>query len=83
MSHSVAIYTQGKMKLGTGTATKDSTTISSFTETAGSIYSQVHDGRNILISPTSGNSRGMTVAARVVTDGGTSITLGLPYPLAD
>ena len=86
MTQTVDVYTTGGIKLGTGTATSGSATISSFTRTANAAYpyDTVGAGRNVLVSPTTGtNATGRAYQTRVVTDGVTSLTLAAVHPVAD
>jgi hypothetical protein len=69
---------KGPIKLGSGTATNASATISSYTSTDAR-----SEGRmNVTVEITSGDSTGSTFRARVITDGGTSLTLSEASPFA-
>lgn len=86
MTQTVNVYTQGKVLLGQGTATSGSATIASFTRTSGNggSYSSVGNGRNVLVSSTTGaNATGRSYMTRCVTDGVTSLTLADKHPFAD
>ena len=61
--------------VGSGTATKDSATISSYTSL--DIISE--DRKRLRITATSGDNAGETFTARCITDGCTSLTLDRPY----
>jgi hypothetical protein len=72
MTVSVGVY-KGVNKLGTGTATNGSATITSFTTASGNV---VGPGRNVQVTITSGsNNVGNTINTRVLVDGVTSLTL--------
>lgn len=77
MSFSVDVY-KGTTKLGSGTATGGSTSITSFTVVTGRV---VTSGRNVQVTATTGNNVGASINTRVITDGGTSLTLkdALPF----
>lgn len=62
-------------KVGSGTATKDSETISSYT----SLNIVSEERKRLRITATSGDNAGETFTARCITDGGTSLTLDRPY----
>ena len=63
------------IKVGSGTATKDSNSISSYTSL--DIISE--ERKRLRITATSGTNAGETFTARCITDGGTSLTLDRPY----
>lgn len=68
MAYNVDVY-KGGIKLGAGSATGGSRTVSSYTGTA------PNSGRNVTVVSTGGNNVGASINTRVVTDGGTSLTL--------
>ena len=68
MAYNVAVY-KGCNRLGTGSMTNGSKSLSSYTGTAPGT------GRNVLITNTSGNHVGHTIKTRIVTDGGSTLTL--------
>lgn len=69
---------KGPINLGAGTATSGSATISSYTSTDAR-----SEGRmNVTVQITSGDSIGSTFRTRVITDGGTSLTLADASPFA-
>ena len=78
MTIAVDIYKNGT-RLGGGTATANSTSITSFTVVTGRV---VGSGRNIQLVPTAGNNIGATMNTRVITDGGTTLTLKDPVPFS-
>lgn len=78
MTIAVDVYKNGT-KLGSGTATAASTSITSFTVTTGLV---VGSGRNVQVTPTAGNNVGATMNTRVITDGGTTLTLKDPVPFS-
>lgn len=78
MTIAVDVYKNGT-KLGSGTATAASATIASFTVVTGRV---VGSGRNVQVTPTAGNNIGATMNTRVITDGGTSLTLSDPVPFS-
>lgn len=59
------------IKIGSGTHTKDSVTISSYT----SLDVVSEERKNVRIAITSSTNAGESYRARVITDGGTSLTL--------
>lgn len=59
------------IKVGSGTHTKDSATISSYTSL--DLVSEAR--KNVTIAITSSTNAGSSYRARVITDGGTSLTL--------
>ncbi len=63
------------IKVGSGTATKDSAEISSYTSL--DIVSEAR--KRLRITATSGTNAGETFTARCIVDGGTSLTLDRPY----
>ena len=69
---------KGPHLLGAGTATNGSATISSYTSNSIKDEARV----NVQIQITSGDSIGSTFRARVITDGGTSLTLSEVSPFA-
>lgn len=71
MAYNVDVYKNG-IKLGSGSMTNGSTTVSSYTANASRVTGS---GRNVQVTCTSGNNVGATVAVQVVTDGGTTLTL--------
>jgi len=84
MSQSVNVYSDGGILFGSGTSTTGSTSITSFTVSAGGPYSIVHAGRNVVVAPTSGtHAKGKSWMTRVVTDGITSLTLAHANPFTD
>ena len=78
MTITVDVY-KSNLKLGSGTATANSRSITSFTVSSGLV---VGPGRNVPVTPTSGNNIGATMATRAITDGGTSLTLKDPVPFS-
>ena len=83
MTISVDIYKSG-IKLGSGTATNASASITSFTSVSGLTfpYAAVHANRNVQLVPTTGNNVGHTMNVRVLVDGTTSLTLADPVPFS-
>lgn len=75
MTVAVDIYKNGT-KLGSGTATAGSTSITSFSAQSGRT---VGSGRNVQITATNGNNVGFTWSTRVVTDGGSTLTTHHPH----
>lgn len=75
MAYNVSVY-KGSTLLGTGSATNGSRSISSYSGTAPG------SGRNVQVTATSGNNIGATVADRVVTDGGSTLTMKEPSPFS-
>lgn len=72
MTVSCKVY-KGANLLGSGTATNNSASITSFTTSGGNV---VGPGRNVQVTITSGsNNVGNTFNTRVLTDGITSLTL--------
>jgi hypothetical protein len=63
------------IKVGSGTHTKDSTTISSYTATGNGLAAGSHGRRRLEVSLTSGSNIGETYVARCVTDNTTSLVL--------
>jgi hypothetical protein len=63
------------IKVGSGTATQDSVTISSYT----SLDIVSEERKRLRITATNGANAGETFTARCITDGGTSLTLDRPY----
>lgn len=59
------------IKIGSGTHTKDSETISSYT----SLDVVSEERKNVTIAITSSTNAGESYRARVITDGGTTLTL--------
>jgi hypothetical protein len=68
VAYNVSVYKNGRL-LGTGSMTNGSKTVSTYSGTA------PISGRNVSITATGGNNTGATINTRVVTDGGTSLTL--------
>lgn len=69
---------KGPIALGSGTATSGSATISSYTSTDAR-----SEGRmNVVVAITSGDNVGASFRTRVITDGGTSLTLAHASPFA-
>lgn len=71
MAYNVDVY-KGGIKLGSGSMTNGSKTVSSYSATASRVTGS---GRNVQITATSGNNIGATVCTGVITDGGTTLTL--------
>lgn len=71
MAYNVDVY-KGGIKLGSGTMANGSATVSSYTATASRVTGS---GRNVEITATGGNNIGATVQTRVITDGGSTLTL--------
>lgn len=69
MAYNCGVY-KGTTLLGTGSITTNS--ITSFTATNNRT---VGSGRNVSVTATSGNNVGATFQTRVLTDGGTTLTL--------
>ena len=69
MAYNASVY-KGNNLLGTGSITTNS--ITSFTAAGGNV---VGSGRNVSVTGTSGNNIGATFNTRVLTDGGTTLTL--------
>lgn len=67
------------IKTGSGTFTTDSASISSYTSL--DIVSEAR--KNVRVTLTSGDDAGETFSARVITDGGTSLTLNKAAGWAD
>lgn len=61
------------IKVGSGTYTQDSATISSYT----SLDLISEERKNVTIALTSSTDAGESYRARVITDGGTSLTLNV------
>ena len=69
---------KGPIALGSGTATSGSATISSYTSTDAR-----SEGRmNVTVAITSSTHEGSSFRTRVLTDGGTSLTLANTSPFA-
>lgn len=68
MAYNIDVYKNG-LKLGSGSATAGSRTISTYTGTA------PVSGRNVTVVSTGGNNVGASINTRVVTDGGATLTL--------
>jgi hypothetical protein len=86
MTHTVTLHTHGKIKLGVGTATQGSATITGFTNTAGNSakYATVNAKRNVLVAPATGSSVSKMWNARVLTDNlAGTIVLTRTHPFAD
>jgi len=73
------VYWKNKIKLGSGTFTTDSASISSYT----SLNVADEARKNVTVSITSGADAGESFRARVITDGGTSLTLSRAAGWAD
>lgn len=71
MAYNVDVY-KGGIKLGSGSATNGSATISSYTA---AVAGNSPAGKNVQVVATSGNNIGASVATRILTDGVTSLTL--------
>lgn len=69
---------KGPVKLGSGTATSGSATISSYTSTG----VKAEDRLNVVVAITSSTHTGSSFRARILTDGGTSLTLSEASPFA-
>ena len=69
---------KGPILLGTGSITNGSTSITSYTST----NARNEERMNVQVTITSSTSIGQTFRARVLTDGGTSLTLDQPNPYA-
>lgn len=78
MTISVDVYKNGT-KLGSGTGTAASTGITSFTVVTGRV---VGSGRNVQVTPTTGNNIGATMNTRIITDGGTTLTMSDKLPFS-
>ena len=76
MSLTVDVY-KGPHKLGTGTATNQSTSITGYSANLGRLLGT---GRNVTLVATSGANIGASWRSRVVTDGGATLTLATPCP---
>lgn len=76
MTITVDFY-KGCQKLGSGTATAASTSVTSY---SANLSRTLNTGRRVNIVPTTGNNQGASWPARVVTDGGATITLDNPCP---
>lgn len=63
------------IKIGSGTATNGSATISSYT----SLNVIDEERKRVRVTATSGANAGETFTARCITDGGTSLTLDRAY----
>ena len=68
MAYNVDVY-KGCIKLGAGSMTNGSRSLSTYSGTA------PVSGRNVQVVATGGNNIGATVATKVVTDGGATLTL--------
>jgi len=83
MAITAAVYRSGIL-MGSGTATAGSVTISSFTVRndglGGDADHTIHGGRNVQVMCTGGVSSNGVFNTRVVTDGGTSLTLADACP---
>lgn len=71
MAYNVDVYKNG-IKLGSGSATNGQFTITSYSATNSRVTGS---GRNVQVTATSGSCVGQTQNARVVTDGGATLTL--------
>lgn len=78
MTYAVDVYKNGQ-KLGSGTATAGSKTISSYTALA---VGNSPAGKNIQVVATAGNNIGAKIDTRVITDGVTSLTLNDAGPFS-
>lgn len=71
MAYNVDVYKNG-IKLGSGSATNGSATISSYTA---AVAGNSPAGKNVQVAATGGNNIGASVSTRILTDGTTSLTL--------
>lgn len=72
MTVTVDVY-KGVQKLGSGTATNASASITAYTA---AVAGNSPAGKNVQVTVTSGsNNVGMTINTRILTDGTTSLTL--------
>lgn len=71
MTYAVDVYKNGR-KLGSGTATAASKTITSYTAL---IAGNSPAGKNVQVVSTGGNNIGAKIDTRVIVDGVTSLTL--------
>ncbi len=78
MTITVDVY-KGVNKLGSGTATAASASITSVTLVN---ERTIGPGRNVQIVPTTGNNIGAILNTRVITDGVTTLTLKDPVPFS-
>lgn len=76
MTISVSFY-KGCNLLGSGTATAASASVTSYSANLSRVLGT---GRRVNIVPTTGNNQGASWPARVVTDGGATVTLDNPCP---
>ena len=79
MAHNVSVY-KGCNRLGTGTMTNGSATVSSYT--AG-VAGNSPAGKNVSVTITSGSAAGSTMWTRILVDGTTTLTLKDPDPFTD
>lgn len=78
MTVAVDVYKNG-LKLGSGTATAGSTSITSY---SANLSRTLGSGRNVQITPTAGNNVGATMDTRIVTDGGATLTMSDKLPFS-
>jgi len=79
MAHNVSVY-KGCNRLGTGTMTNGSATVSSYTaDVAGNSPA----GKNVSVTMTGGSNTGQTMWTRILTDNTTSLTLKDASPFND
>jgi hypothetical protein len=71
MTYAVDVY-KGGIKLGGGTATAASATVSSYTA---AVAGNSPAGKNVTVVATAGNNIGASINTRILTDGTTSLTL--------
>lgn len=71
MTYAVDVYKNG-IKLGSGTATAASATISSYTA---AVAGNSPAGKNVQVVATAGNNVGAKIDTRILVDGTTSLTL--------
>ncbi len=71
MTYAVDVYKNG-IKLGSGTATAASATISSYTAV---VAGNSPAGRNVQVVATAGNNIGAKIDTRIITDNTTSLVL--------
>lgn len=71
MTYAVDVYKNG-IKLGSGTATAASATISSYTA---AVAGNSPAGKNVQVVATAGNNIGGKIDTRILVDGTTSLTL--------
>lgn len=78
MTITVDLY-KGLAKLGSGTATAASASITSY---SANLSRALGTGRNVTLTPTTGNNIGASWRSRVVLDGGATVTLADPCPFS-